>query len=398
MEAFWHRFCFSRVFEERSTVKFANKSLIRTAAAVMTLLALNAHDAWSGLSTKVETFTAIAGTGSQTISTTGFQPKAVLFWITDRTTVGNGAPARFGRGWTDGTNQGAAATAWEDLPAPSANNSRTRVVDTRCIFLLDENDTILAEASIVSLNLDGFTINWNTNTAGGSRLVTYLALGGTDLTNVHAGSFNYPLTAPHSETAPGFQPDMILLMGVESNDSLNVSSTRGGHGFGVALSPTNRHSDAHRWRNASTGIDSGSSGIDTNYALTFADDSNTPGLGLDLQSMDANGFTLSWPLGTGRPGVVYLALEGLNFGRGVLTEPGSPRNQSVTSLSFKPSVVLFDGGDKANVEPNFVQDAEMLFGVATSSTERAACGSVPIPTIRLFHRTPISPPRRSSGA
>ena len=43
-----------------------------------------------------------------------------------------------------------------------------------------------------------------------------------------------------------------------------------------------------------------------------------------------------------------------------------------SSLSFRPSVVLFDGGDKANVEPTFLQNAEMVFGVATSSTERAA--------------------------
>ena len=72
----------------------------------MALLAFNAQDAWPELSSKVETFTAIAGTGSQQITTTGFQPKAVLLWITDRTAVGNGAVARFGRGWTDGTRDG----------------------------------------------------------------------------------------------------------------------------------------------------------------------------------------------------------------------------------------------------------------------------------------------------
>ena len=70
--------------------------------------------------------------------------------------------------------------------------------------------------------------------------------------------------------------------------------------------------------------------------------------------------------------MVYLALKGIEVDRGVIAQPGTTGSQSVSSLSFRPSVVLFDGGDKANVEPNFVPNAEMVFGVATSSTERAA--------------------------
>ena len=156
-------------------MKFARNKLTRTAAVAMTLLAMNAHDAWSALSTKVETFAAIAGTGNQTINTTGFQPKAVLFWITDRTSAGNSPDARFGRGWTDGTNQAAAATAWDDGTDVGAGV----LVTDKTITLINEAGTVLADASIVTLNSDGFTINWAT--AGGSRLVTYLALGGSDL-------------------------------------------------------------------------------------------------------------------------------------------------------------------------------------------------------------------------
>ena len=354
-------------------MKFAGKPLIRTAVLAVTLLAANAHDAWSQLLTKVETFTAIAGTGPQTISTTGFQPKAVLFWITDRTSVGNGAFARFGRGWTDGTRMGAVSTAWDDGSAANLNDSRTRLVTTACITLIDETATVLAEATITSFNADGFTINWGID--GGSRLVAYLALGGANLTNAYVGGFNFPagpLGTNHSETAPGFQPDAVLFIGTDFTQSLNTTNDRGGDGFGIALSPTDRHSDAHRWRDLRTGTDSGSSGIDTNYALIFADDANLPDNALDLVSMDPNGFTVTNDLGISEPGVSYLALKGMAVGRGLLTQPSSTGNQSVSGLSFQPSVVLFDGGDKANVEPNFVQDAEMVFGVATSSTERAA--------------------------
>ena len=130
---------------------------------------------------KVETFTANAGTGNQIISTTGFLPKAVLFWITDQTASGSSANSRFGRGWTDGTNQAAAATAWPD----GTDNTWGSMVNDKSILLINGSGTILADASIVSLNVDGFTINWST--AGGSRLVTYLALGGPGLTDVKSG-------------------------------------------------------------------------------------------------------------------------------------------------------------------------------------------------------------------
>jgi hypothetical protein len=331
------------------------------------------------LLTKVDTFAANSGTGNQSVNDVGFQPKAVLFWITDRTSAGSSAYARFGRGWAaydgSGYTQGAAATAWDDEPAGGAgtNSSRARVVDTACITLINQGGTTLAEANIVSFDsADGgkFTINWTT--AGGSRLVTYLALGGGALTNVKAGGFNYPATVGHSETSVGFQPDAVLFMGNESDNSLNTTSTRGGHGFGIGISSSDRHTDAHRWRDLNT-TDASSSGLDENYCLVFADDSTTPSLALDLVSMDANGFTLTTDVGDGTetPAVIYLAMKGIDVDRGVLTQPTSTGNQSVTSLSFEPSALLFDGGDKATTN-GFEAKAEMVAGVATGSSERAS--------------------------
>jgi hypothetical protein len=269
------------------------------------------------LLTKVETVAANAGTGNQTINTVGFQPKAVLFWITDQTSAGSSAYARFGRGWAayDGSiyTQGAAATAWND--SAGSSSTRTRVVDTKCITLIDQSGTLLAEASIVSLDANGFTINWST--AGGSRLVTYLALGGSALTNVKAGSFSYSADwTNHAETGVGFQPNAVLLMGNESDNSLNTTSTRGGHGFGIGISSTDRHSDAHRWRDLNT-TNASSSGLDESYCLVFADDSTTPSLALDLMSMDIDGFTVTKDVGpaTARPAVIYLAMKGIDVGR-----------------------------------------------------------------------------------
>lgn len=315
----------------------------------------------AGLQTQVETFAALSGTGNQTISTTGFQPKAVLFWITDRTSTGSGADAFYGRGWTDGTNQAAAATAWQD----GSDNTWGSMVTDRAIRLIDETGSVLADAGIVSLNSDGFTINWTT--AGGSRLVTYLALGGAALTNVEVGSMAIDgSNTTESVSGMGFQPEGILFFGARDTN-FDFGDTQEGQAFGVAASPTSRHSSGNRERN--NGV--GSSGYRDNEVMAPADDLTTPEAEWDIQSFDSGGFTLARDFGVDE-GVVlsYMALDGISIAEGILTQPTSTGSQSVSSLSFEPSVVLFDGGDKASASA-YESEPEQVFGAATGSNSAA---------------------------
>ena len=136
----------------------------------------------------------------------------------------------------------------------------------------------------------------------------------------------------------GFEPSAILFAGVENATAWGYYG-RGGHGFGIALSPTNRHSDAHRWRADEAGNNSGTSGLETNYALVFADDATTgPELAIDLQSTSSTGFTLRKYIdNTADATLIYLALEGMAIDRDVLTEPTTTGNQSVTDPGFRPS-------------------------------------------------------------
>jgi len=295
----------------------------------------------------------------------------VLFWITDRTSAGNSPDARFGRGWTDGTNQAAAATAWDDGTDVGAGV----LVTNRTITLINDAGTVLADASIVSLNSDGFTINWNT--AGGSRLVTYLALGGSDLTNVHVGNkVLLGTNATESVSGLGFQPDGILLMGPRDTSPLWFGPTQEGHTFGAAVSTTSRHTNGNRERSTGNGF----SGYRSDRVLAPGDDSNQPEVIWDLQSLSVpvnDGFTLVRDTLTGTSDLVmaYLALKGMNIAEGTLSQPTSTGNQSISSLTFQPSVVLFDGADKVMSGPppaNYESPPEQIHGVATSSTARAA--------------------------
>ncbi len=316
-------------------------------------------DQLPGLLAKTSTFNSPVGTGNQSVSGVGFQPKAVLFWITNRNSPGASPGALFGRGWTDGANQAAAATIWQD----GSDTTAGRQVNDKSILLVNVDGTVRTDAAIVSLDADGFTLNWTT--AGGNRLVSYLALGGAALTNVKVGSQLLSVSnATESITGVGFQPDSILLFGARGTA---FGATQEGHAFGVAASTTSRHSSAHRERDT-TG--NGTSGYRDNRALVGADDTTTPEAEWDIQSFDADGFTLS---GSPSENMVmsYLALKGISVAEGILTQPTSTGNQSVTGLSFQPSVVLFDGGDKTTVS-GFENEPEMVHGVATSSTERSA--------------------------
>lgn len=83
--------------------------------------------------------------------------------------------------------------------------------------------------------------------------------------------------------------------------------------------------------------------------------------------MDVDGFTLSVDTGDKDDSVViYLALQGMDIDRGILTQPTSTGYQSITGLSFQPSVVLFDGGDKPS---GFSPYAELISGVADGTNQ-----------------------------
>jgi hypothetical protein len=333
---------------------------------------------------KFDLNTFIAGSGTQQVNGVGFQPTAVMFWITELTAQGTSSHSRVGQGWAayDGSSygEGAVATAFED----GGTDRRDRVVDTACITLIDHNENIRCEASIDSFHSDGFTIDWG-STDGGGRRVIYIALGGDALTNAKAGGFLYGSgwIGDTKTITVGFQPDVVFLAGVEDPPGFGTT-TRGVNGFGIAISTSKRQSSSHRARDVYDYLEtySSSSGITEQLALAFADDSNQPELGYDLDAMLSDGFRLIIDQGDVAPdpgwhdgGVIYLALKGISADCGKLNQPTTTGYQTISGLSFQPTVVLFHGGDK-DAEDNdpppwsepdeagFAQNAEVIIGVA----------------------------------
>lgn len=166
-----------------------------------------------------------SSTGSQAVTGVGFQPDCVIFLPFDRSSAATSAAGGFGPngiGWMTATAQGA-------LCNDSVSGARLRYQRTdRCCVLRGASGSFDQEAQAVSLDADGFTVNWLTAHTG--RL-PYLALKGFD---VFAGHVEEPTTDGTTTIATdGTSPLAVLLMGV--GNGLSTSTNNGDEcSFGAA--------------------------------------------------------------------------------------------------------------------------------------------------------------------
>ncbi len=309
----------------------------------------------SGLLAHFDTFVASSEKGVQMVEGVGFEPRAVLLWITPHTEDGVIDVGYFGRGWTDGIQSGAVATAWER----DGNGVSSRWTDAACVTLVDEDGETISEGSGAGMQADGFSIDWTI--PGDGRRVAFLALGG----DIEARVGNRILTTD-TETVDdvGFPPDMVLLAGVQGMVSPSTNN-RGGHGFGGAVaSPITMHSSAHR--EGTNG--NGSSGLVESSALFTADQNPSVDHAYEMTGVDFTGFGLSRQDGMSTIGTTWLALRGVMADGGVLLQPNVGGPQPV-DLDFEPVVVMFDGGDKVT---EIGSEPELVHGVAVGPDSQGA--------------------------
>lgn len=100
----------------------------------------------------------VATTGNRTIVGLGFRPIGLRLMIGERVGTTENANARWGTGFTDGTDQCAVATV------ANGNGFWTRNYDQYCIVALTTPSASINRSlsgSFVSFNSDGFTLNFD---------------------------------------------------------------------------------------------------------------------------------------------------------------------------------------------------------------------------------------------
>mgnify|MGYP001571485066 CR=1 FL=1 len=171
---------------------------------------------------KTVKFTSPTSTGNQATTGIGFQPKAILFFATYQTAEGSAVNWNQCVGMATAASQ--AAIASQTLDNVNPFNSDRGQNNALSIYLMDSSAANLIIASLVSLDADGFTLNFTTVQASAYNLYA-LCLGGSDLTGVFLKEFQAPAAVgTGSVTGVGFRPDCLIMMSMGTATS-NTTGT-----------------------------------------------------------------------------------------------------------------------------------------------------------------------------
>lgn len=276
---------------------------------------------------------------SQTV-TTGFQPKAILFYWTGQTAFGFAANADGGWGWTASTTastpvQRSVAVSSTDASA-SSSNGRFR---TESYSISVIRGTTLQREATTTFSTTGFSVNWRTPGATTAYVINYLAIGDDDIIASDAGTLTMTTSSgSQSYNSLSFQPD-FLMFAWTSTETLDTPTTGMQIGMGMATSSSAQAAMVNeatngvaantnkRWQQSST-----STILTLTAVAAPAQDSIA-----SLTSMNSNGFTINKvdPPAANTP-VFFLAIKGGKHGVNFFDRPTSAQSQAITSVGFQP--------------------------------------------------------------
>lgn len=315
--------------------------------------------------------TSPTSTGNQSITGLAFQPKVIIFYSSIVSALTGGYNYGFGVGtsssarWTVGFN--AQETTNFSTSYISRNLKSNKIISIPYTTAAPAN-AIYLEADLISLDSGGATINWTTVQASGFP-INYIALGGTSL-SVNVGTFDSGSgTGNKSVTGIGFAPTSVFIANGIGGTTEGVANTVRGS-MGVASSPS--AAEALAFQHAQTGVTplwDATAGQVASQIIERPNNTATFQATWDFVSNDVDGFTIHASVNAAAIRYGYIAIGGVNSVVGVFNQPGSTGNQTVSGLSFTPSLEIFMGIGHTTTSSAF-QDYDLSMGVAISSSSR----------------------------
>lgn len=307
-----------------------------------------------GIDYKQGTFTKATATGDQDITTVGFQPKALTLWgilTTGETFVEHYSVSY---GFTDGTNDMVVTSVSEDNQASS--DSGGTLYNDACIMLCDPTTAaydIVGRATLSTFLSNGFRLNWSVANAT-AYVIHYTAIGGSDITNVLAGTRNVTAAAAGNQgyTGVGFQPDFLLTANGGVNANTAPTTTRAFHsGLGISA----MKSTSARW-SVSNASERGRTTMDTwRYQRTdkcftiLLNSSGALDAEADFVSFDSDGLTWNYTTTSAAAAVddfIFLTIKG---GVWDIANATAPTSNSTTTINTDASAT-FKGIQLVSVE------------------------------------------------
>jgi hypothetical protein len=333
------------------------------------------------VSCKVGTFTIdttkTAGQ-DQAVTGVGFQGKVGIFWWSGTTSATDATTAetlRGGIGFAVSSSQRTWATNIS-LDAQASSASGGGVGDDACIVLMSDASTVEGKADFKQWDSDGFTLTIDDQFAT-AYIVSYMILGGTDLTNYYTAVETSATTATtKATTGVGFQPTFAMWAVGRLNTTKNVVASNGNLsvGFSVGTAAGSEYSLVGATRNARLTMDTDRYLFDNeSIGMMSAGDITYRA---ELTSFDADGFTLNW-LESGGSAIyfAYLALRGPTFTVGdLLTQTDTSTTVTETTTSTPRGIFLMSHNTTKSTQNTTQNSNSVSIGAADSTSSRVAQG------------------------
>jgi hypothetical protein len=239
-------------------------------------------------------WTMPTSTGDFSVTGTGFQPDVVI-----HSHVGSGYTTTVGTS----AQHAAIATGFMDVEG-DVSSSEILIVDgvgtsdtqrnqstVACFTAINNGLGVTKQASLASMDADGFTLNFNIANTNAARAFSIAFKG----LNSHTGSFNKTTSAaPASQTVTGIGFTPTFLMFSSFMDTAEATPVAEGR-YGIGASDgTTEGSSTFQDTNGlgTTSVDS----IDKTSKIFVKVDNNTPTINAeaDFTSFNSDGFTVNW--------------------------------------------------------------------------------------------------------
>lgn len=252
----------------------------------------------------------VGATGS--VTGLAFVPKAVVFFSTGSTSAANGAgPARQQVGLATSSSDRRVAGVLCSRNSNPTNDAMTYRDD--CVAILMGGAATAGRLDIQSFNSDGFTYIIDEQFTANLQ-VSYIAIGGTDVTNAITGSFQEPgSTGDVPVTGLGFQPDCVIFL--STHDTASAPSWVDDSTWAVGAATA----AGEQFVMAEAGNDNVATTLQRRYVKTgeciagFSAAATATDMRASLVSLDSDGFTVNFAERASTRQVFYLAIKGGSY-------------------------------------------------------------------------------------
>lgn len=307
---------------------------------------------------------------TQSISGIGFQPKIVLFWWGGSTATGDsvaGGTISYGFGAAiSSSSRFCVSTMSEDAQADS--DVRYSQQTTEVIRAYTDSATIDGIADFDSMTADGFDLMIDDQFTQAYR-ISYLALGGDDLTNVYIGNYAmHTVVEQYNVTGVGFQSDAVI---IASTEALAASSAGNTEVLKLGWATGASAQGCIKVRGSDAQATSNTSGYGFNGEVNSGGNSSRDA----FVAFIADGFTLNHLEGTEASYQHYICLKGGQYLVGELTTRTDGNDISET-VGFQPVALLFGSVNRAlSTQDANSNHARLSIGAGTGASERA-CAAI----------------------